>query len=537
MTAFQVIRAQIIINALGGDDYLNGEAGADVLQGAAGDDVLLGGLGQDTLTGGEGNDVLYGQGGQDSLFGSEGVDTLHGGEGDDVLIASSEGDYLSGDQGNDTLQGNRSNDYLVGGSGEDKIIADDGADTIYAGADADAVFAEQGDDVVHLEGGDDYAVAGLGDDTVLAGAGNDIVLGDDKYGHINGGNDTLFGESGNDLLFGGHGNDSLFGGSGSDFLLGEEGDDYLDGGEGSDFYVFSGDFGQDIVNEGKDKQSFDELIFDGIDYQNLWFELVGADLLISEVNTDNQVLIKDFNRYNVNLPDNNELSELLENAALDQTPINSVRVDTHSLSATNIFLLIDAMSSGDATQINEVRESVWQPETLTGLQARFEYAPEIFTQNFFLQEDDTFSGQIVASDENQLNDLHFELMVDADQGAINVNSDGSFTFIPSANFSGLTAAKVRVTDSTGLYSEATLNFAVEGIEHINDATAPTEIFLNGESNLSIKENTEADTVVGILLKDSPETTQNFTYSVQENENFFVNAQGRVSGGSGRSFRL
>src|SRR5690606_4565961 len=55
---------------------------------------------------------------------------------------------------------------------------------------------------------------------------------------------------GADTLRGGAGSDVLLGGAGGDELDGGEGRDYLYGGAGSDTYVFTGDFGNDWINDG-----------------------------------------------------------------------------------------------------------------------------------------------------------------------------------------------------------------------------------------------------------------------------------------------
>ena len=68
----------VVMNAIGGTDFLDGGAGDDLLQGDAGDDVLIGG---------SGNDRLYGDN-QDEFVINEGDDWLDGGDGDDQLFAA-----------------------------------------------------------------------------------------------------------------------------------------------------------------------------------------------------------------------------------------------------------------------------------------------------------------------------------------------------------------------------------------------------------------------------------------------------------------
>ena len=77
------------------------------------------------------------------------------------------------------------------------------------------------------------AVGGANSDSATGGDGHDLLMGLE-------GADTLQGKAGSDLLVGGDGADQIDGG---------EGRDYLYGGAGSDTYVFTGDFGNDWIND------------------------------------------------------------------------------------------------------------------------------------------------------------------------------------------------------------------------------------------------------------------------------------------------
>ncbi|WP_187363406.1 putative Ig domain-containing protein [Massilia frigida] len=78
------------------------------------------------------------------------------------------------------------------------------------------------------------------DDSLFGGGGADIVNG-------GAGDDHLEGNDGADVLNGGTGKDKLLGGSGDDKLDGGVGNDLLNAGEGNDTYVFSGDYGNDVI--------------------------------------------------------------------------------------------------------------------------------------------------------------------------------------------------------------------------------------------------------------------------------------------------
>ena len=62
-------------------------------------------------------------------------------------------------------------------------------------------------------------------------------------------NDSITGNESVNRLTGGEGDDLLSGLGGNDYLLGEAGDDTLIGGEGDDVFVFSGQSGDDIIED------------------------------------------------------------------------------------------------------------------------------------------------------------------------------------------------------------------------------------------------------------------------------------------------
>ena len=177
-----------VINALGGDDRI---------QGNDGDDSISGGVGDDSIFGSAGADILNGGTGLDSLNGGLGQDVINGGADKDLLIGAEDNDLLLGQDGDDEVQGNQGQDTLKGGAGEDIL------------------FGQEDNDL--LSGNED-------DDQIQGGIGNDSLQGNE-------GNDNLLGQLGNDILSGG------------------TGDDVLVGGGGSDRFFFDRDNGQDIIND------------------------------------------------------------------------------------------------------------------------------------------------------------------------------------------------------------------------------------------------------------------------------------------------
>ena len=67
------------------------------------------------------------------------------------------------------------------------------------------------------------------------------------YGGL--GNDTIWSNNGRNTLFGDAGNDRIVGGAGNDVIVGGIGNDRLHGGGGVDSFCFSGNWGNDTVEQ------------------------------------------------------------------------------------------------------------------------------------------------------------------------------------------------------------------------------------------------------------------------------------------------
>lgn len=93
--------------------------------------------------------------------------------------------------------------------------------------------------------GNDHLVGNGNGNNMLGLDGNDTIVG-------KGGNDTLNGGRGQDILRGGDGNDTITGEVGRDVIVGGRGNDRLFGGPDGDLFVFSRNFGNDIVSGGVD---------------------------------------------------------------------------------------------------------------------------------------------------------------------------------------------------------------------------------------------------------------------------------------------
>ena len=181
----------------------------DLFYGAATDnDTLDGGPGNDSISGGAGDDFINGGPGNDTLVGGAGGGVINGGDGNDIIKTGTgdTGTTLNGDAGRDQLYGSGAVNVINGGDGTDYLSSGGGADIMHGGA---------------------------GDDSLKGGTASA----------------QLFGDDGNDTLQGGTGNEFLYGGSGNDKLMGNGGNDLLSGGTGNDTFVFSPNFGKDVITD------------------------------------------------------------------------------------------------------------------------------------------------------------------------------------------------------------------------------------------------------------------------------------------------
>ncbi len=437
---------------------------------------MSGGIGADTLTGGEGQDTLLGEHGQDKLFGESGDDQLYGGRADDNLYGLDDNDQLYGGLNNDTLDGGEGDDELQGGADQDVLHGGSGNDTLYG---------EQGED--ELRGG-------AGNDQLFGGSSRDALYGDK-------GDDVIAGEAGDDYLAGGAGNDTLQGG-----------DDVLYGGDGDDFYIFSGDFGSDVVIEAPDREAIDELVFSGYRTERLWFKQEGNDLIISVIGTENQVRVVDYARFRVNADISGDVLDTLNEVFATKAPISGLRTETDAMSIDNLNTLIDTMAAFDEPElVDEIPEEVsssldqlWQTGDLRALDERIEYAPiitnpEAGTQT--LEEGAAVTGHIQATDQNEGDTLTYHIINPPVFGSLELNADGSYRYEAPEKFSGgdlAVTAVVAVGDSTGLRTETTLNFTV--VDLVDDIDIePTTV-----SELKLL-TTEGSSVVGDIEFFDPDT--------------------------------
>lgn len=310
----------------GNNDFIFGLDRNDILNGASGIDIIHGNNGNDQISGGVGNDMLYGDSGNDTLDGGTGNDTLKGGYGDDTYIfAKGYGnDTIIDSDGLNTLRfkGIKPSDILVNGTDEyDATITIKGTnDTLvikdfrkseeYRNYDLEIdgvkmhvtdkgspfrhIYGGNGDDVLKAVVDDSIMHAFGGDDTVYGSKENDVIYGNE-------GNDTVYAGNGNDFVYGGDDNDAIFGEEGDDIIYGDNGDDILDGGAGNDIlyggagndtYVFSRDYGTDVIDDSEGTSTVK--LADDLTLSDIEINAVGNDVIISIKDTEDKLIITDF---------------------------------------------------------------------------------------------------------------------------------------------------------------------------------------------------------------------------------------------------
>lgn len=295
------------------------------------------------------------------LYGSyEAAEIFYAKEGNDSIFAGSHDDVLVGGLGDDSLRGEAGNDtyFYSSGDGNDiinNIDYDGSQDTLffdYNITPSDIVLSVSDDNLSLLvkitltnevitllnyfreESNPIYSSAlntikFLSDGTIW-NQQNIIeeINREDIVNHI-----EINGDAGSNFLEGGHGNDSLNGYDGNDTLDGGKGNDYLQGNDGNDVYVFSGDFGQDRINNYGGYFDEDTVSFEGISKNDLWFSQDGVDLIVSVLGSDNQITLRDW--YNPDSP----------------RTVEQISVGEDNLYFNDVQTLVDAMAPFDPVDI------------------------------------------------------------------------------------------------------------------------------------------------------------------------------------------
>jgi VCBS repeat-containing protein len=94
-----------------------------------------------------------------------------------------------------------------------------------------------------------------------------------------------------------------------------------------------------------------------------------------------------------------------------------------------------------------------------------------------VHEDDSLSGQLTASDYDG-DALQFEIVGDPSHGTVTIETDGSYTYTPSANYNGTDSFTFKVNDGTVDSVDATVSITVSAVNDLPlapNAFAPLEL--------------------------------------------------------------
>ncbi|HDI3226052.1 TPA: MARTX multifunctional-autoprocessing repeats-in-toxin holotoxin RtxA [Vibrio cholerae] len=232
--------------------------------------------------GGRGNDVFYATG-TSNIF--------TGGEGNDMGVLMGCENMMFGGDGNDTaVVAGRINHVFLGAGDDQSFVFGEGGE-IDTGSGRDYVVTSGNFNRVDTGDDQDYSVTIGNNNQVELGAGNDFANVFGNYNRINAGagNDVVKLMGYHAVLNGGDGDDHLIaaaiskfsqfnGGEGRDLMVLGGYQNTFKGGTDVDSFVVSGDVIDNLV---EDIRSEDNIVFNGIDWQKLWFERSGYDLKLS----------------------------------------------------------------------------------------------------------------------------------------------------------------------------------------------------------------------------------------------------------------
>ncbi|ELB8601991.1 MARTX multifunctional-autoprocessing repeats-in-toxin holotoxin RtxA [Vibrio cholerae] len=250
--------------------------------------------------GGDGKDLGAYLGDNNNFWGGRGDDVFYatgtsniftGGEGHDMGVLMGRENMMFGGDGNDTaVVAGRINHVFLGAGDDQSFVFGEGGE-IDTGSGRDYLVTSGNFNRVDTGDDQDYSVTIGNNNQVELGAGNDFANVFGNYNRINAGagNDVVKLMGYHAVLNGGDGDDHLIataiskfsqfnGGEGRDLMVLGGYQNTFKGGTDVDSFVVSGDVIDNLV---EDIRSEDNIVFNGIDWQKLWFERSGYDLKLS----------------------------------------------------------------------------------------------------------------------------------------------------------------------------------------------------------------------------------------------------------------
>ncbi|EPB3089084.1 MARTX multifunctional-autoprocessing repeats-in-toxin holotoxin RtxA [Vibrio vulnificus] len=237
------------------------------------------------------NNNFWGGRGDDAFYATGTSNIFTGGEGNDMGVLMGRENMMFGGDGNDTaVVAGRINHVFLGAGDDQSFVFGEGGE-IDTGSGRDYVVTSGNFNRVDTGDDQDYSVTIGNNNQVELGAGNDFANVFGNYNRINAsaGNDVVKLMGYHAVLNGGEGEDHLIaaaiskfsqfnGGEGRDLMVLGGYQNTFKGGTDVDSFVVSGDVIDNLV---EDIRSEDNIVFNGIDWQKLWFERSGYDLKLS----------------------------------------------------------------------------------------------------------------------------------------------------------------------------------------------------------------------------------------------------------------
>ncbi|OTA18699.1 RTX cytotoxin [Xenorhabdus beddingii] len=231
--------------------------------------------------GGRGDDVFYSVGTSNIFTGGKGHDTgvmmgrenmMFGGAGNDVAVLAGRINYAYMGEGDDQVFAFGEGGVIDGGQGRDYIVASGNFNRIDAGKDQDYVVTIGNNNRVDLGEGNDFATVFGNDNRIDGNTGNNSIKLMGYHAVINGGagSDHLIADVVSKFS-------RIDGGAGDDLLVLGGYQNRFKGGTGVNSFVVSGDVIDNVVEDIKQS---DKIIFNDINWQNLWFQRSGYDLVL-----------------------------------------------------------------------------------------------------------------------------------------------------------------------------------------------------------------------------------------------------------------
>ncbi|SGY96223.1 Autotransporter adhesin [Moritella viscosa] len=231
--------------------------------GGRGDDVYYATGTSNIFTGGEGNDVGVLMGRENMMFGGKGNDT--------AVVAGRINHVFMGD-GNDQVFVFGEGGTIESGSGLDYVVTSGNYNSVQAGDDQDYVVTIGNHNQIDLGNGDDFSNVFGNYNKIDGKAGKDVIKLMGYHAVVNAGadDDHLIAASISKFS-------KLDGGEGNDLLVLGGYSNTFQGGAGIDSFMVSANV---IENQVTDISKDDFIVFDNVNWNDLWLQRSGSDLKI-----------------------------------------------------------------------------------------------------------------------------------------------------------------------------------------------------------------------------------------------------------------